>query len=55
MVKDPVPLEMRDKTSQAIAQGRQLIPQKNCRVVTSSKVRAAIFVRLRNKPSGRRT
>src|SRR4029434_8273865 len=25
MVKDPVPLEMRDKTSQAIAEGRQLI------------------------------
>jgi mono/diheme cytochrome c family protein len=31
MVKDPVPLEMRDKTTQAIAAGRQLIAEKNCR------------------------
>jgi cytochrome c2 len=31
LVKDPVPLEMRDKTSQAIAEGRQLIAEKNCR------------------------
>jgi mono/diheme cytochrome c family protein len=31
MVKDPVPLEMRDKTNQAIADGRQLIAEKNCR------------------------
>jgi cytochrome c2 len=31
MVKDPVPLEMRDKTTQAIAEGRQLVAEKNCR------------------------
>ena len=31
MVKDPVPLEMRDKTTQAIVEGRQLIAEKNCR------------------------
>jgi cytochrome c2 len=31
MVKDPVPLEMRDKTTQAVAEGRQLIAEKNCR------------------------
>jgi mono/diheme cytochrome c family protein len=31
MVKDPVPLEMRDKTTGAIAAGRQLIAEKNCR------------------------
>jgi cytochrome c2 len=31
MVKDPVPLEMRDKTTQAIADGRSLIAEKNCR------------------------
>ena len=31
MVKDPVPLEMRDKTPQAVAEGRQLIAEKNCR------------------------
>jgi cytochrome c2 len=31
MVKDPVPLEMRDKTPQAIVDGRQLIAEKNCR------------------------
>jgi cytochrome c2 len=31
MVKDPVPLEMRDKTNQAIAEGRSLIAEKNCR------------------------
>ena len=31
MVKDPVPLEMRDKTTQAVAAGRQLIAEKNCR------------------------
>src|SRR5256885_10074529 len=31
MVKDPVPLEMRDKTTQAIAEGRQLLSEKNCR------------------------
>jgi mono/diheme cytochrome c family protein len=31
MVKDPVPLEMRDKTTQAIAAGRQLVAEKNCR------------------------
>jgi cytochrome c2 len=31
MVKDPVPLEMRDKTSQAVAEGRQLVAEKNCR------------------------
>jgi cytochrome c2 len=31
MVKDPVPLEMRDRTTQAIAEGRQLIAEKNCR------------------------
>jgi cytochrome c2 len=31
MVKDPVPLEMRDKTTQAIAEGRQLLAEKNCR------------------------
>ncbi len=31
LVKDPVPLEMRDKTPQAVADGRQLIAEKNCR------------------------
>jgi len=31
MVKDPVPLEMRDRTTQAVAEGRQLISEKNCR------------------------
>jgi cytochrome c2 len=31
MVKDPVPLEMRDKTTADIAAGRQLIAEKNCR------------------------
>ncbi|PYR81656.1 MAG: hypothetical protein DMG18_15935, partial [Acidobacteria bacterium] len=31
LVKDPVPLEMRDKTPQAIVDGRQLIAEKNCR------------------------
>jgi len=31
MVKDPVPLEMRDKTTQAVSEGRQLIAEKNCR------------------------
>ena len=31
MVKDPVPLEMKDKTPQAIIDGRQLIAEKNCR------------------------
>jgi cbb3-type cytochrome oxidase cytochrome c subunit len=31
MVKDPVPLEMRDKTTPAIAEGRSLIAEKNCR------------------------
>ncbi len=31
MVKDPVPLEMRDKTPQAVAEGRQLLAEKNCR------------------------
>jgi mono/diheme cytochrome c family protein len=31
MVKDPVPLEMRDKTTQAVVEGRQLIAEKNCR------------------------
>jgi mono/diheme cytochrome c family protein len=31
MVKDPVPLEMRDKTTQGVAEGRQLVAEKNCR------------------------
>jgi cytochrome c2 len=31
MVKDPVPLEMRDKTTPAVAEGRQLLSEKNCR------------------------
>jgi len=31
LVKDPVPLEMRDKTTQAVAEGRQLVAEKNCR------------------------
>src|ERR1041385_7546552 len=31
MVKDPVPLEMRDKTPQAVIDGRQLIAEKICR------------------------
>ncbi len=31
MVKDPVPLEMRDKTTQDVAEGRQLVAEKNCR------------------------
>jgi cytochrome c2 len=31
MVKDPVPLEMRDKTTQAVVEGRQLLAEKNCR------------------------
>ncbi len=31
MVKDPVPLEMRDKATQAVAEGRQLVAEKNCR------------------------
>jgi cytochrome c1 len=31
MVKDPVPLEMRDKTTQAVAEGRMLIAEKNCK------------------------
>jgi len=31
MVKDPVPLEMRDRTSASIAEGRQLVAEKNCR------------------------
>jgi cytochrome c2 len=31
MVKDPVPLEMRDKTTQDIADGRNLLAEKNCR------------------------
>ena len=55
MVKDPVPLEMRDKTTQAIAEGRQLIAEKNCRGCHSSKASAAISVRPRNKRSGRQT
>ena len=31
MVKDPVPLEMRDKTTQVVAEGRNLLAEKNCR------------------------
>ena len=31
LVREPVPLEMRDKTNTAIAEGRQLIAEKNCR------------------------
>ncbi|HEY2379802.1 MAG TPA: c-type cytochrome [Terriglobia bacterium] len=31
LVKDPVPLEMKDRTAQAIIDGRQLISEKNCR------------------------
>ncbi len=31
MVKDPVPLEMRDRTPQAIIDGRQLVAEKNCK------------------------
>ncbi|MBI2149660.1 MAG: c-type cytochrome [Acidobacteria bacterium] len=31
MVKEPVPLEMRDKTTADIAEGRQLIAEKNCK------------------------
>jgi cytochrome c2 len=31
LVKDPVPLEMKDQTTQAIVEGRQLIAEKNCR------------------------
>jgi mono/diheme cytochrome c family protein len=31
LVRDPVPLEMRDKTTDAVAQGRMLIAEKNCK------------------------
>jgi cytochrome c2 len=31
LVKDPVPLEMRDRTTQAISEGRLLIAEKNCK------------------------
>jgi cytochrome c2 len=31
MVKDPVPLEMRDRTPQAVVEGRQLVAEKNCK------------------------
>ena len=31
MVRDPVPLEMRDRTSPSVAAGRQLIAEKNCK------------------------
>jgi cytochrome c2 len=31
LVKDPVPMEMRDKATRDIADGRQLIAEKNCR------------------------
>ena len=31
LVRDPVPLEMRDKTQPAIAEGRQFIAEKNCK------------------------
>jgi cbb3-type cytochrome oxidase cytochrome c subunit len=31
LVKDPVPLEMRDRTPQAVIEGRQLVAEKNCK------------------------
>ena len=31
MVKDPVPLEMKDRTSTAVIEGRQLVAEKNCK------------------------
>jgi cbb3-type cytochrome oxidase cytochrome c subunit len=31
MVKDPVPLEMKDRTNQAIVEGRALLAEKNCK------------------------
>ena len=31
LVKDPVPLEMRDRTTAAIAEGRLLVAEKNCK------------------------
>jgi cytochrome c2 len=31
MVKDPVPLEMKDLTSTAVIEGRQLVSEKNCK------------------------
>jgi cytochrome c2 len=31
MVKDPVPLEMKDRTPQAVIEGRQIVAEKNCK------------------------
>jgi len=31
MVKDPVPLDMKDRTDPEVAEGRQLVEEKNCR------------------------
>ena len=31
LVKDPVPLEMKDRTTQAVIEGRQLVAEKNCK------------------------